>query len=105
MKTSYLYIFSLALLITGFLCIWSAWHGDSNFTSGIPVGLSSIQLCGSATFRRTLAGFLSEIVGIILYGVVLVTRPLRRSQSRFQVRNSVYSMPIVVAMGGGKGRV
>jgi hypothetical protein len=70
--TSYLYIFSLVLLITGFLCIWSAWHGDANFTSGIPVGLSSIQLCGSATGSRTLAGFLSGIVGMGLYGVALL---------------------------------
>jgi len=72
MKTSYLYIFSLVLLITGFLCIWSAWHGDANITTDIPVGLSSIQLCGSATGSRTLAGFFSGIVGIILYGVALV---------------------------------
>ena len=72
MKTSYLYSFSLLLLITGFLCIWSAWHGEANFSTGIPVGLSSIQMCGSATGSETLAGFLSGIVGIILYGVALV---------------------------------
>jgi len=72
MKTSYLYIFSLVLLITGFLCIWSAWHGDATITTDIPVGLSSIQLYGSATGSRTLAGFFSGIVGIILYGVALV---------------------------------
>jgi hypothetical protein len=44
MKTSYLFIFSLVLLITGF----------------------------SATGSRTLAGFLSGIAGIILCGVALV---------------------------------
>jgi hypothetical protein len=71
-RSAWLYIFSLALLITGFLCIWSAWHGDANFTTGIPAGLSSIQLCGTATGSRTLAGFLSGIVGTILYGVALV---------------------------------
>jgi hypothetical protein len=71
MKKSYLYIFSLALLITGFFCIWSAWHGDADLTTGIPVGLSSIKLCGSAAGGRTLAGFLSGIVGIVLYGVAL----------------------------------
>ena len=72
MKTSYLFILSLALLLVGFLCIWSAWHGDANVTTGIPVGVSSIQFCGSATGGRTLAGFLSGILGIILYGVALV---------------------------------
>jgi hypothetical protein len=72
MKTSYLHILSLVLLVTGFFCIWSAWHGDANLTTGIPVGLSTIQLCGSATGTRTLAGFLSGIAGIVLYGVALV---------------------------------
>ena len=71
MKTSFLYILSLALLLVGFLCIWSAWHGDANFATGIPVGVSSIQFCGSATGGRTLAGFLSGILGIILYAVAL----------------------------------
>ena len=71
MKNSYLYILSLALLITGFVCVWLAWHGDANFTTGIPVGVSSIQFCGSATGGRTLAGFLSGILGIILYAVAL----------------------------------
>src|SRR5437868_13571672 len=71
MKNSYLYILSLALLITGFVCVWLAWHGDANFTTGIPVGVSSIQFCGSASGGRTLAGFLSGLLGIILSAVAL----------------------------------
>ena len=82
MKTSYLHILALVLLATGFLCIWSAWHGEANLSTGIPVGISSIKLCGSATGGRTLVGFLSGIAGIVLYGVALVRTILDGSHTQ-----------------------
>ena len=72
MKTSRLYILSLVLLIVGSLCIWSVWHGTATLSTGIPVGVSSIQFCGSASGARVLIGFVVGIAGLIVYVVALV---------------------------------
>ena len=72
MKASKLYLLSAVLLIVGFICIWSVWHGTANLTSGAPVGVSSIQFCGSASGTRVLIGFVVGVAGLIVYAVALV---------------------------------
>ncbi len=72
MKTSYLYILSVVFLIFGLLLIWSIWHGTSNLTTGVPVGVSSITFCGSASGTRVLFGFVLGLAGLIIYAVALV---------------------------------
>ena len=82
MKSKILFSLSLIAFFLGLGLLVAAWHGNSSITVW-PISGSVVQLSGSATGWRAMAGLVSLLLSLALFlwGLVsLVTAPMRRKR-------------------------
>ena len=83
MKPKILFSCALLAFFLGIGLLVAAWNGPSSVTAAWPISGSVVQLSGSATGWRAMAGLGSLLLSLALFlwGLVsLVTAPMRRKR-------------------------
>jgi 5-enolpyruvylshikimate-3-phosphate synthase len=83
MKSKILFSCSLLVFFLGLGLLIAAWNGNASVKAGWPMSESVVQLSGSATGWRAMAGVGSLLLAVFLFlwGLIsLATRPMRRAR-------------------------
>ena len=83
MKSKILFSCSLLVFFLGLGLLIAAWNGNASVKAEWPITGSVVQLSGSATGWRAMAGVGSLLLAVVLFlwGLIsLATRPMRRTR-------------------------
>jgi hypothetical protein len=72
MKFKLLYLFAAALLLAGFVSLYTGWHGTMQMTAASPLSASTFKFCGEANGWSAIAGLLCAVAAVIVFFIALI---------------------------------